>query len=89
MEAELQALDRLFAALVRESISHGDLKGTNIFWQDGQWLLIDLDAVQQHQSARSFARAWAKDRARFLRNWPQDSALYRLLDQRLPPAIPD
>lgn len=83
-EAELQALDRLFAALLRERIAHGDLKGTNLLWQSGRWALIDLDAVQQHRCARRFARAYAKDRARFLRNWPADSALYRLLDERLP-----
>jgi tRNA A-37 threonylcarbamoyl transferase component Bud32 len=83
-EGELLALDRLFAALVRERISHGDLKGYNIFWQDGRWALIDLDAMQQHRCPRRFARAYAKDRARFLRNWPADSALHRLLDQRLP-----
>jgi tRNA A-37 threonylcarbamoyl transferase component Bud32 len=83
-EAELQALDRLFAALLRERISHGDLKGTNLFWDDGCWSLIDLDAMQQHQGQAGFARAYARDRARFLRNWPQDSALHRLLDQRLP-----
>lgn len=81
--SELVALDRLFAALIRERISHGDLKGHNILWNDGQWLLIDLDAVQQHRSQRSFARAYARDRARFLRNWPADSALYRLLDERI------
>jgi hypothetical protein len=83
-EAELQALDRLFAALLRERIGHGDLKGTNLLWQDGRWALIDLDAMQQHRCPRRFARAYAKDRARFLRNWPADSALYRLLDERLP-----
>ena len=83
-EAELQALERLFAALRRERISHGDLKGTNLLWQAGQWALIDLDAMQQHRCARRFARAYAKDRARFLRNWPADSALHRLLDERLP-----
>lgn len=83
-ESELVALDRLFAALVRERISHGDLKGYNIFWQDGRWALIDLDAMHQHRCPRRFAKAYAKDRARFLRNWPADSALYRLLDQRLP-----
>lgn len=83
-ESELVALDRLFAALLRERISHGDLKGYNIFWQDGRWALIDLDAMQQHHCPRRFARAYAKDRARFLRNWPADSALYRLLDERLP-----
>lgn len=83
-EAELQALERLFSALRRERIAHGDLKGTNLLWQDGRWALIDLDAMQQHRCPRRFARAYAKDRARFLRNWPADSALYRLLDQRLP-----
>ncbi|WP_044870717.1 lipopolysaccharide kinase InaA family protein [Pseudomonas sp. LFM046] len=83
-EAELQALDQLFAALIRERISHGDFKGYNLFWQDGRWTLIDLDAVCQHHSQRSFARAYARDRARFLRNWPAESALYQLLDQRLP-----
>lgn len=86
-EQELVALDRLFAALIRERISHGDLKGHNLFWEHDRWSLIDLDAVQQHGSDASFARAYAKDRARFLRNWPADSALHRLLDQRLP-AVP-
>ncbi len=83
---ELLALDRLFAALLRERISHGDFKGHNLFWDDvqGAWSLIDLDAMRQHRNARSFARAYARDRARFLRNWPADSALYQLLDQRLP-----
>ena len=83
-EEELQALDRLFAALLRERISHGDCKGTNLFWDDGRWSLIDLDAMCQHASQARFAAAYARDRARFLRNWPQDSSLYRLLDQRLP-----
>ncbi|WP_375740453.1 lipopolysaccharide kinase InaA family protein [Pseudomonas boanensis] len=83
-EAELQALDQLFAALIRERISHGDLKGTNLFWQDGRWALIDLDAVCHHRSQHGFAKAFARDRARFLRNWPADSALFQLLDKRLP-----
>lgn len=87
-DAELAALDRLFAALIRERISHGDLKGHNLLWEDdregGRWSLIDLDAMRQHRSPRRFARAYARDRARFLRNWPEDSALYRLLDARIP-----
>ncbi len=83
-EAELQALDRLFADLLRERVSHGDFKGTNLFWQDGRWVMIDLDAMQQHASDGGFAAAYAQDRQRFLRNWPADSALYRLLDQRIP-----
>ncbi len=87
-EAELAALDRLFAALIRERISHGDLKGHNLLWEDdregGRWSLIDLDAMRQHRDPRRFARAYARDRARFLRNWPEDSALHRLLDARIP-----
>jgi tRNA A-37 threonylcarbamoyl transferase component Bud32 len=82
--AELAALEELFSALLRERISHGDLKGTNLIWHDGAWALIDLDAMHQHRSRFLFRRAYARDRARFLRNWPVDSALHRLLDQRLP-----
>ncbi|AZC28516.1 Serine/threonine protein kinase [Pseudomonas chlororaphis subsp. piscium] len=83
-EAELQALDRLFAELIRERISHGDFKGHNLFWQQDRWALIDLDSMCQHHSLGSFAPAYARDRARFMRNWPQSSALYQVIDQRLP-----
>ncbi|WP_324726536.1 lipopolysaccharide kinase InaA family protein [Pseudomonas chlororaphis] len=83
-EAELQALDRLFAELIRERISHGDFKGHNLFWQEDRWALIDLDSMCQHHSLGSFAPAYARDRARFMRNWPQGSALYQVIDQRLP-----
>lgn len=86
-EDQLLSLERLLQAMIRERISHGDLKGHNLFWEQGQWTLIDLDAVQQHRSAASFARAYARDRARLLRNWPADSVLHQLLDQRLP-AVP-
>ncbi|MBJ9977008.1 serine/threonine protein kinase [Pseudomonas sp. S75] len=83
-EAYVQALVSLMQRLIDERISHGDFKGHNLFWQDGQWSLIDLDAMTQHASALSFAPAYARDRARLLRNWPADSALYQRLDQRLP-----
>lgn len=86
-EAEVAALEQLFADLIRERISHGDLKGHNLFWDKGRWSLIDLDAMCQHNSLRSFAQAHARDRARLLRNWPQTSALYRLLDARLPSVL--
>jgi tRNA A-37 threonylcarbamoyl transferase component Bud32 len=86
-EAELQALDYLFAELIRERISHGDFKGHNLFWHEDRWALIDLDSMCQHGSLSSFAPAYAKDRARFMRNWPESSALYRVIDQRLPKAV--
>ncbi len=83
-EPELVALDQLFDSLRRERISHGDLKGTNLLWERERWALIDLDAARQHSNDAGFARAYARDRARFMRNWPVDSALYRLLDERIP-----
>lgn len=86
-ESELQALDQLFARLIAERISHGDFKGHNLFWQDGRWALIDLDSMCQHGSLGSFAPAYARDRARFMRNWPENSALYQVIDQRLPKSI--
>ncbi|PVZ15606.1 MULTISPECIES: lipopolysaccharide kinase InaA family protein [unclassified Pseudomonas] len=86
-EPELLALDELFQALMRERISHGDLKGHNLFWHQGRWALIDLDAMRQHASAGSFAAAYARDRERFLRNWPEGSALRGLLEARVPAAL--
>ncbi len=83
-ESELVALDKLFQQLISERISHGDLKGHNVFWHQDRWALIDLDAMCQHSSQSSFATAFARDRARFMRNWPADSALHQLLEQRLP-----
>lgn len=83
-DVELQALDQLFGQLLRERISHGDLKGHNVFWHQDRWALIDLDAMCQHASASAFATAFARDRARFMRNWPVDSALHQVLEQRLP-----
>jgi tRNA A-37 threonylcarbamoyl transferase component Bud32 len=86
-EAELLALDRLFADLIRERISHGDLKGHNLFWQQDRWALIDLDSMCQHRTDASFAPAYSRDRARFMRTWPESSALFRVIDQRLPKDI--
>ncbi len=88
-EVELLALDRLFAQLIQARISHGDFKGHNLFWHVDRWAMIDLDAMQQHSSQSSFAAAYARDRARFMRNWPAQSALHQLLEQRLPKLATD
>lgn len=83
-DEQVDALAQLMQQLIRERISHGDFKGHNLFWLDGRWSLIDLDAMCQHATQMSFAKAFARDRARLLRNWPSSSALYQRLDQRLP-----
>ncbi|EXI87230.1 MAG: 3-deoxy-D-manno-octulosonic-acid kinase [Candidatus Accumulibacter sp. BA-94] len=82
--AEACAILQLFAAMHRQRITHGDLKAMNLLWHAGQVWLIDLDDVVQHRSAAAHSRAWSRDRARLLRNWPVGSALYRWLDDRLP-----
>lgn len=82
--AEAAALQTLFATLHREQISHGDLKATNLLWDNGEIKVIDLDAMHQHRSAAAHARAWQRDRQRLLRNWPAHSPLYQWLDQHLP-----
>jgi Ser/Thr protein kinase RdoA (MazF antagonist) len=83
-DEQVEALIRLMQQLIRERISHGDFKGHNLFWDNGRWSLIDLDAMCQHATQLSFAPAFARDRARLLRNWPRSSALYQRLDQVLP-----
>ena len=82
------ALVELFGQLHALRITHGDLKASNLLWDAGRVVLIDLDAMRQHTSPAGFARAWQRDRARFLRNWPADSPLRAWLDRSLPGAQP-
>ena len=83
-DEQVEALAQLMQQLIRERISHGDFKGHNLFWDNGRWSLIDLDAMCQHATQLSFAPAFGRDRARLLRNWPRSSALYQRLDKVLP-----
>ena len=83
-QAELQALEDLFTTFLRERISHGDLKGSNLLWDGTRWLLLDLDAMRQHGSELCFRYAYAKDRARLLRNWPAGSEARRVVAARVP-----
>lgn len=81
-----RAIVSLFSSLYALRISHGDLKATNLLVHDGKLFVIDLDAVRQHRSQHSYARAWRRDRERLLRNWPASCVLHRWLDGHLPPA---
>lgn len=83
---EADALMELFRALHLMRIEHGDLKATNLLWHEGRIWVIDLDAVRQHDSQKSYARAWRRDRSRFLANWPEGSMLRGWLDACLPAA---
>ena len=85
--AELaREIPALFGMLGRLRITHGDLKASNLLWYAGRLQLIDLDAMTQHRSTAAFRRAWQRDRARLLRNWPAGSVLHDWLTHHLPPA---
>lgn len=85
-ETQIGRIGELFRHIVAARISHGDLKASNLLWNDDGPLLIDLDAMQQHAREAGFRRAWRKDRARFLRNWPAASAVHTGLAAALPAA---
>ncbi len=83
-DATASALLTLFAQLQWARISHGDFKATNLLWHQGRVVLIDLDAMQVLRNEASWRSAWQKDRQRFIRNWPADSALVTWLEQHMP-----
>ena len=84
--AEGAALLRFIEALHARRISHGDFKASNLLWDEarGCIIVVDLDSMTQHTHPATHARAWRRDRARLLANWPKESGLHRWLDEHLP-----
>lgn len=68
-EAVVTAIEALFDKLRKHRLSHGDLKASNILWAQQEVWIIDLDAADSHRRQRTFARAHARDCARFMKNW--------------------
>ncbi len=81
----LEAARRLFASLAAERIGHGDLKATNFILNGNELCVLDLDAMRRYDSESGWRKAWERDRARFLRNWPEGSMLQRQFNDVLPP----
>jgi hypothetical protein len=84
--AVLDALTRLFTTLWEQRVTLGDAKLSNFLLCDDAphaWL-IDLDDIRLHRSERPFARAWARDRARLLRNWDPQPRWRAWFEARLP-----
>lgn len=73
-----------FSRLHEARISHGDCKATNFLWDGRRLSIIDLDSLAVYADGAAWRRAWAVDRARFLRNWPASSPLVHWLDENLP-----
>jgi hypothetical protein len=64
--------------------THGDMKSANFILDDsGVLQLIDLDSLVFHRSKTVFEREKAKDLARFLRNWENDSELLSMFQAEL------
>ena len=80
----LAPVRELFARLGAARLGHGDMKASNLLWEDDRICLIDLDAMRQHRDGAGFRRARRKDRKRFLRNWRNDPELTRALAAALP-----
>lgn len=83
-QSTADALLQVFNQLHQARISHGDCKATNLLWHGHQVYLIDLDAMQAHGDESGWRKGWARDRARFIRNWRADSALAEWLERALP-----
>lgn len=80
-QADLAAtLKVAFQQMSDAKLSHGDLKASNLIWNEGRLFFIDLDAAQQHKNQLSWRMAHAKDRARFLKNWQGDQELLSVFE---------
>jgi len=51
-------------------LSHGDMKATNLLWQNGNVVFLDLDAAAQHESNALWLRGYRRDKKRFAKNGP-------------------
>ena len=65
----VMAIRDMFERFKAFSLSHGDMKATNLLWDGKNVALIDLDAAHQHAGKKSWNKANRKDRRRFLKNW--------------------
>ncbi|MCB4811278.1 lipopolysaccharide kinase InaA family protein [Methylovorus menthalis] len=70
---------RMFYQLKLLKISHGDCKASNLKMVNTMPYLIDLDSMQEHLFRHLFAWHHARDLRRFMRNWPPQSRVYRML----------
>lgn len=78
-EIRLEAVEQvvlLFYRLHLLSISHGDMKASNMKMSSNKPVLIDLDSMYQHRLSFYAKQAHVKDLKRFMQNWKDDASLY-------------
>ena len=59
------------------------MKGTNIIVSPKGPVVIDLDAMREHDSETGFSRAFRKDVDRLLRNWAEEPEVRQQVGQLL------
>ncbi len=77
-------IKRIFSNMLAHHVSHGDMKAANLLVTNKQVVLLDLDAAKEHKTVSRAARAYRRDRSRFLRNWNPQSSLHLRLDKEIP-----
>jgi len=65
----------MLSRLEHNKISHGDMKHLNFLISNRGPFLIDLDGMRFHKWQWVFLKSWAKDMARFKKNWDQSPEL--------------
>jgi len=64
-------------------ITHGDMKASNLIWNDGQLFFIDLDAALKHRHRVTWQKSHQKDLKRFMKNWQGQAQLTSLFKEVL------
>ena len=72
VNGEIDKLAHILADLRKVKISHGDMKATNFIVSPQGPVVIDLDAMREHESDSRFSRAFERDVDRLLRNWAEE-----------------
>ena len=86
MSADQQArvvleMKQIFIKMRRYKISHGDMKASNLIWQNNSVYFIDLDAALKHITPIGWLAAHRKDKKRFLKNWRSQPQIMMLFDK--------
>lgn len=81
-----EVVSKLLKNLLKLSVTHGDLKLSNILMdKQGQPLLIDFDGAKEHRSPYRLKEAWQREISRFLRNFNGQPALQHAFKDSLQP----
>ncbi len=82
---EHEGLADYFRLATREQLVHGDMKATNLFADGERVWILDLDAMRTVGRTARWRALFARDLARFARNWQrQPEWLRTLLDIYMP-----